>query len=108
MPSAKNAFSFSSLRFSNGNTAIDLSHLWAETRGKRKNPAAAEITTPVSTSMTTFRRRCDLGTAWRRANALRSDVVRPGKDERNWKAHQQQHDHQTQHPVRQFPCRKRG
>src|SRR4029079_5157161 len=63
MPSAKYAFSLSSLRFSNGNTAIDLSHLWADTRGRRKNPAAAETATPGSTSITMFRRRCDLGPA---------------------------------------------
>src|SRR5207237_9354455 len=46
-------------QISNGITAIDLSHLWADTRGRRKNPAAAEMITPVVTSMTIFRRRCD-------------------------------------------------
>src|SRR4029077_16956696 len=43
---------------------------------------------------------------WRRANALRSDVVRPGKHQRDRKAEQQQCDYQTQRPVWQFPRRK--
>ena len=42
------------------------------------------------------------------ADALRSDVVRPGKDQRNRKAQEQQGDHQTQRPVGQFPRRKRS
>ena len=45
---------------------------------------------------------------WCCTNALRRDVVRPGKDQRDWKAHKQHYDHQTQRPVWQFPCRKRG
>ncbi|PYK17520.1 MAG: hypothetical protein DME55_09805 [Verrucomicrobia bacterium] len=52
-----------SLKFSNGSTAIDLSILCAATRGSRKNPAAAEMTTPVATSIMMLRRRCALGVA---------------------------------------------
>jgi hypothetical protein len=63
IPSAKKAFSLSSLRFSNGNTAIDLSSLRATARGRRKKPAAAEMITPVATSIMTLRRRCAPGTA---------------------------------------------
>ena len=46
MPSAKNAFSLSSLKFSKGRTAIDLSIFRAEARGRRKKPAVAETMTP--------------------------------------------------------------
>src|SRR6266487_557140 len=64
IPSAKYAFSFSSLRFSNGNTAIDLSILRAEEiRGRRKNPAIAETIAPVATSIIMLRRRFVLGIA---------------------------------------------
>src|SRR6266700_6752050 len=51
----------SSLRFSNGRTAIDLSILCAEARGKRKKPAAAETTTPVAISITKLRRNAAIG-----------------------------------------------
>ena len=40
---------------------MDLSTLCAATRGKRKKPVAAEITTPVAISMIMFRRRRVLG-----------------------------------------------
>src|SRR4029453_18979711 len=58
IPSAKYAFAFSTLRFWNGRTAIDLSILRAEARGNRKNPAAAEIIAPTATSRIRLRRRC--------------------------------------------------
>ena len=40
---------------------------------------------------------------WCCPDALRSDVVRPGKCQRDRKAEEQHGDHQTQRPVRQFP-----
>ena len=40
---------------------MDLSILRADTRGKRKKPAAAEMITPIPISMITLRRRCDPG-----------------------------------------------
>src|SRR5581483_5386 len=42
------------------------------------------------------------------SHTLRSDVVCPGKHERNWKAQEQQRDHQAQRPVWQLPRRKRS
>ena len=39
-------------------------------------------------------------------DALHSDVERPGKHERDWKAKQQQDDDRAQRPVWQFPRRK--
>ena len=45
---------------------------------------------------------------WRCTNALRCDVVRPGKNERDRKTQKQKGDHQTQRPVWQFPGRKCG
>src|SRR4029453_5846186 len=51
IPSAKYAFAFSSLKFSKGSTAIDLSILCAAPRGRRKNPATAETITPTATNM---------------------------------------------------------
>src|ERR1700704_1683047 len=61
MPAAKYAFSFASLKFSNGRTAIDLSILRAEARGKTKKPAAKEMTSPAAASRIRLRRRCDGG-----------------------------------------------
>src|SRR5438270_14070022 len=60
MPSAKHAFSLLSLRFSNGRTAIDLSSLRAEARGKINKPATKEISTPAPSKMRRLRRprRC--------------------------------------------------
>src|SRR5437660_12567018 len=60
IPSAKNAFSLLSLRFSNGRTAIDLSSLRAEARGKINKPARAEISRPAPSKMRRLRRprRC--------------------------------------------------
>src|SRR5215831_8219330 len=43
---------------------------------------------------------------WGGLNSLRRHVVSPGKDERHRKTDQQKHDHKTQRPIRQFPCRK--
>src|SRR6266550_4523301 len=43
---------------------------------------------------------------WGGLNSLRRHVVSPGEDERDRKTDQQKHDHKTQRPVRQFPCRK--
>ena len=106
MPSAKYAFSFSSLKFSNGKTAIDLSTLCAATRGKRKKPVAAEITTPVAISMIMFRRRRGPGRGCVRCgpNPLRRDVERPRKNQGDWKSDEQQQNHQAQRPAWQFPC----
>ncbi len=55
IPSAKYAFAFSSLKFSKGRRAIDLSILCAAPRGRRKNPAIAETITPTPASMPTTR-----------------------------------------------------
>src|SRR6266481_646229 len=44
----------------------------------------------------------------RSANALRSDVVRPGENQRDRKPDQQKHDDQAERPVWQLPRRKNG
>src|SRR6266849_10731757 len=91
IPSAKYAFAFSSFRFAKGNTAIDLSILRAETRGKRKKPAAAETTTPIAISIIKLRRRW-VGSERRCrrscANALWRDVVGPGENQCDGKSDQ--------------------
>ena len=60
MPSAKKALSLSSLKFSNGKTAIDLSTFFAATCGRRKNPATIATVRPTAPSRRTFRLRCGL------------------------------------------------
>src|SRR4029077_3439426 len=46
------------------------------------------------------------GRSGRGLNPLRRYVVSPGKDEGDRKTGQQKHDHKTQRPVWQLPCRK--
>src|SRR6266705_1207266 len=84
IPSAKYAFSFSSLRFSNGNTAIDLSILRAEEiRGRRKNPAIAETITDVATAVCSRHSHVGCG-----SDALGRDIEGPRENERDWEPDQ--------------------
>src|SRR5881394_1051248 len=75
MPSAKYAFSFSSLRFWKGKTAIDLSILCAATRGSRNNPAAAERSSPTATSKIMLRRAWVLDVAPSGVTRMPSAVI---------------------------------
>src|SRR5262245_26787115 len=81
-PSAKYAFAFSSLRFSKGRTAMDLSVLCAAPRGRRKNPAIAETITPTPASM----RRATTLFFFRAKNDFTDDGPAFGEGICNWRA----------------------
>ena len=110
MPSAKKAFSLSSLKFSKGRMAIDLSSFRADARGKRKKPAINDTAMPRPPSKehipSPAQKRLSGGSRCglvRCLDSSRGNVKRPRQDQRNRETGEQEDHDEAQCPTWQLP-----